>query len=97
MFRPLADPASATVTLSIDGTAVCAWPGETVASVLLRQPASWASRDATGVPRAPYCLAGACFECRATVDDQPGLRTCQVTVREGMRVAREHGLPVIGP
>ncbi|CAH2598755.1 Hydrogen cyanide synthase subunit HcnA [Rhodovastum atsumiense] len=96
MFRTLSDPASATVTILIDGVPTPALPGETVAAVLLRQAEPWARAEADGTRRAPYCLAGACFECRARVDGAPSVRTCQVTVREGMRVERQSGLPEIG-
>jgi hypothetical protein len=31
----------------------------------------------------PFCGMGACWECQATVDGVPGVRTCLVRVRAG--------------
>jgi hypothetical protein len=39
-----------------------------------------------GEPRAPLCGMGICFECAATVDGMPLLRTCQVFCRPGMEI-----------
>jgi sarcosine oxidase subunit alpha len=43
-------------------------------------------RSVSGEPRAPLCGMGICMECRATVDGVAHVRTCQVTVKDGMRV-----------
>ena len=92
MFRKLNDSGSSMLTLTIDGQAVTAEPGETVAAVLLRQqtPAS-RSTPVQGSPRAPYCMMGVCFDCLAIVDGAASTQSCLVTVREGMRVERQFG------
>lgn len=93
MFRTLHEPERG-VTLHIDGVAVAAQPGETVAAVLLRQPEIW-SRESpiSGARRAPYCLTGVCFDCLAEVDGQVSTQTCQAIVRDGMQVRRQRGRP----
>ena len=93
MFRTLHEPEPG-VTLHIDGVAVAAQPGETVAAVLLRQPEIW-SRESpiSGARRAPYCMMGVCFECLAEVDGQSSTQTCLTTVRDGMQVHRQRGRP----
>lgn len=92
MFRKINDAVSPLMTLTVDGQAVTAEPGETVAAVLLRQPAP-ASRTTpvNGSPRAPFCMMGVCFDCLAIVDGAASTQSCLVTVREGMRVERQFG------
>lgn len=92
MFKRLPDVESASLTLYVDGQAVEALPGETVAAVLLRQSAP-ASRTTpvNQSPRAPYCMMGVCFDCLAIVDGVASSQACQVTVRDGMCVERQFG------
>jgi predicted molibdopterin-dependent oxidoreductase YjgC len=92
MFKKLPEPGAVSLTLYIDGEAVEAHPGETVAAVLLRQqiPAS-RSTPVNQSPRAPFCMMGVCFDCLAVVDGAASTQTCLVTVQEGMRVARQFG------
>ena len=92
MFRKINDSGIPVVTLIVDGQAVSAEPGESVAAVLLRQPTP-ASRSSPvhGSPRAPFCMMGVCFDCLAIVDGAASTQTCLVTVRDGMRVQRQLG------
>ena len=39
-----------------------------------------------GEPRGLYCAIGHCFDCIATVNGVPGLRTCVTPVADGMEV-----------
>jgi NADPH-dependent 2,4-dienoyl-CoA reductase/sulfur reductase-like enzyme len=78
-----------TVTLVVDGVPVAAVRGQSVAAALLSRggATAWHVRTSvTGAPRGPLCGMGVCFECRATVDGRELVRTCQKTVRNGMRV-----------
>lgn len=98
MFRKLHDPGeqAAGLTVTIDGQAVSAEPGESVAAVLLRldSPIS-RTTPVNGSPRTPYCMMGVCFECLANVDGMASVQTCLVPVRDGMRVERQHGRRVL--
>lgn len=96
MFRKLHEPRSGAdpeaVTIFIDGAAVKAELGETVAGVLLRQPGGLSRRTPVSQsPRAPFCLMGVCFECLAEVDGVASVQTCLLPVRNGMRVLRQLG------
>ncbi len=76
------------ITLSIDGRKVRVRVGTSVAAALLH--AGIACRTSiTGEPRSPLCGMGICMECRATVDGVAHARTCQITVRDGMKVTTE--------
>lgn len=98
MFRKLHDPGEKAldVTVTIDGQAVSAELGESVAAVLLRldSPIS-RTTPVNGSPRTPYCMMGVCFECLANVDGMASVQTCLVPVRDGMRVTRQHGRRVL--
>jgi hypothetical protein len=92
IFKKLPDLVAPALTMYIDGRAVTAERGETVAAVLLRDGQT-ASRTTPvhGSPRAPYCMMGVCFECLAIVDGVASTQTCLVIVEEGMRVERQLG------
>lgn len=91
MFRRLRSIPE-TVTVTIDGVAVPAAPGETVAAVLVRTaPYHARLTPVSGEARAPYCLMGVCFDCLAVVDERPTQRTCMTVVQDGMRVLRQRG------
>ena len=46
---------------------------------------------ASGAPRGPYCMMGACFECLAEVDGRPNIQTCMTQVQDGMRIRPQSG------
>ena len=98
MFRKINDAVAPVLTVTVDGQAVAAEPGESVAAVLLRQPAP-ASRSTpvNGSPRAPFCMMGVCFDCLAIVDGAASTQTCLVSVCEGMRVERQFGRRSLTP
>jgi predicted molibdopterin-dependent oxidoreductase YjgC len=81
------------VQIFVDGLAVEAFEGESVAAALLaagRRGLRVAPRR--GEPRGMYCGIGVCFECVMTVDGQRAVRTCATPVRDGMRIATLQGV-----
>lgn len=91
MFRKLRDPVPG-LAITVDGVAVPAEPGESVAAVLLRlEPPLARTAPVDGSARAPYCLMGVCFDCLAVVDGVPSTQTCLTPVKHGMRVERQRG------
>jgi len=92
MFRKLHDPGSSVVTIHVDGIAVPAEPGESVAAVLLRQGSQPYRRTLIGgAPRSPFCMMGVCFECLVDIDGQGSVQGCQTPVQDGMTVTRPQG------
>ena len=71
-------------TIDVDGTAVDAYAGESLAAVLLAGGIR-AFRTTTSGPRGPYCNMGVCFDCVVEVDGVR-MRACMTTARPGMRV-----------
>ncbi|WP_307877656.1 (2Fe-2S)-binding protein [Rhizobium sp. L51/94] len=79
------------MTVLVNGQAVPAWEGETVASLLLRVPGAGRNSSVSGEPRLPYCQMGVCFECLAIVDGVASTQGCLVPVKAGMKIDSQHG------
>ena len=91
MFRRLAE-AGPRVTLTVDGKAVHASDGDTVAAALLSAGIDHCrTTPVTGSPRTPYCLMGVCFDCLVTIDGVGSRQGCLVPVREGMAIETQLG------
>jgi predicted molibdopterin-dependent oxidoreductase YjgC len=76
---------SVTVGVTVDGEPVQAYPGETVATVLLalgRQ--AFRHTDHLRAPRGLFCGMGVCFDCLVTIDGQPNERACMTPIHDGM-------------
>lgn len=85
------------LTIFFEGRAVPARAGDSIAAALLAADIRATRNTAlSGVPRGPFCMMGACFECLAEVDGRPGVQTCVTPVRDGMRIARHRGARELG-
>jgi D-hydroxyproline dehydrogenase subunit gamma len=91
MFKRLAETGP-TLRLMVDGRAVTARAGDTVAAALLAHGIDHCrTTPVTGAPRAPYCLMGVCFDCLVTIDGVGSRQACLVPVRDGMTVETQRG------
>ncbi len=91
MFKRLAE-AGAAVAITVDGKAVTARTGDTVAAALLAAGIDHCrTTPVSGAPRAPYCLMGVCFDCLVTIDGVGSRQGCLVPVRQGMTVETQLG------
>src|SRR3954453_2931676 len=76
----------------LDGEAIDAAPGDTVAAALLRAGVTTFTRSIKyHRPRGPFCLAGSCGQCLMRVDGVPSLPACRVKAQEGMACERQNG------
>jgi predicted molibdopterin-dependent oxidoreductase YjgC len=92
MFQRLNRPKSGTVSLSVDGKAAIAFPGDSVAAALLAAGVvACRTTPVSGAPRAPYCMMGICFECLVTIDGIGSRQACLARVRDGMRIETQQG------
>lgn len=86
------------IELLVDGEAIPAYAGETIAAALTaagRRVFRHAPR--TGAPRGVFCGIGVCFECLVAVEGMGQVRSCVVAVRPGMRVSlKEQAAPEKG-
>ena len=97
MFRRLPSDARAVVRLTVDGRAIEAREGDTVAAAMLAADIETCrTTPVSGAPRAPYCMMGVCFDCLVTVDGVGNRQGCLTRVTEGMRVAIQRGKLELG-
>ena len=63
--------------MNVDGRAVIAHPGETIAAALAAAGMrTLRNSPVLHQPRGLYCGMGLCHECMVTVDGRPNLRSC---------------------
>ena len=82
------------ITLFINGQPVTAYPGETIAAVLLAEGRRVFRHTDSGQPRSLFCGMGICYDCLITVDELPNVRACVTTVADGMQI--ETGEKTVG-
>jgi predicted molibdopterin-dependent oxidoreductase YjgC len=92
LTRPFGSNPPGGVTIWWDGKPLQARPDDSIAVALLAAGVT-ATRvtAASGAPRGPYCMMGACFECLAEVDGRPNIQTCMTQVQDGMRIRPQTG------
>ncbi|MGW3633174.1 (2Fe-2S)-binding protein [Streptomyces sp. NPDC005122] len=89
--RAGAEPGPA-FTVTLDGRALPALPGQTVAAALWTAGViSWRITRGSGRPRGVLCGIGVCFDCLVTVNDRPNQRACLVPVRPGDTIRTQEG------
>jgi len=86
------------VRLTVNGSAVSAHGGETIATVLIAEGIIAFNRTPSGEPRGPYCGMGVCFECQVLVatancDKPRWLRACMTRAEENMVITTGARLP----
>ncbi len=79
------------IRFSLDGDALEAQPGDTLAAALLRNGVTTFTRSIKyHRPRGPFCFSGSCGQCLLRVDGVPSLPACRVPVAEGMVCERQN-------
>lgn len=80
------------ITVHIDGVEHSVPAGHTVAAAVMLADGrlGWRSTRNEHKPRGLFCGIGVCYDCLATVDGHPGLRTCMVEARDGMEIQTTH-------
>lgn len=77
-------------TIQVNGQTVDAYPGETLASVMMA--AGWRMFHHTalsGQPRGVFCGMGVCFDCMVTVNGRENVRACKTFAQPGDIVERQ--------
>ena len=81
-----------TFTVSVDGIAVTAYDGDSVAAVLVREGrTSWRRTRSGDRPRGLFCGIGACQDCLVVVDGVPSVRACVAPARAGIAIVTADG------
>ncbi|WP_410786251.1 FAD-dependent oxidoreductase [Kribbella sp. C-35] len=80
------------VDVTVDGQAVTAQAGQTVAAVLLANGRdTWRTTRVHDRPRGIFCGIGACQDCLITVNGLPDIRACQRTITPGDAITTQKG------
>lgn len=77
-------------TILVNGKPVIAYPGETLAAVMLA--AGWRMFRHTplsGEPRGLFCGMGVCYDCLVTVNGRQNVRACVTYAQPGDEVERQ--------
>lgn len=74
-------------TIEVDGQAVPAKAGQTVAAVMIGAGMMVFHHAPSGEPRGLFCGMGVCFDCLVTVNDLADQRACVTLAQPGMRVS----------
>lgn len=78
--------------VEVDGVAIRAFEGETVAAALLAAGVrAFRTTAKRAEPRGFFCGIGICHECLVVVDGRPSVRSCLENVRSGMRIRTQRG------
>ncbi len=86
-FSPLPEIAATEVEITVNGCPVAARAGIPLALALLEADLAAFNRSPVdGSPRRPYCLMGACLECRVVVNGRRDVISCLLPVEPGMVV-----------
>ncbi|WP_428523387.1 (2Fe-2S)-binding protein [Roseibium sp.] len=78
------------VEVTFDGVPLSLPEGANLAAALLAAGVgTFRHTPASGAPRAPFCMMGACFDCLVEIDGVVR-QACMIEVRGGLRIARPH-------
>lgn len=88
MFRRLDNETVLSIEISFDGQQIQAAPGETVAVALLAAGFTELRKTpASGSPRSPFCMMGACYDCLVSIDGSVK-QACMTSVENGLIINR---------
>ncbi len=80
------------ITVQVDGRAVAAYAGETVAGLLLAEGIRTFRHTAKrGDARSMFCGIGVCYDCLVTIDGVPNIRACMTPLAQGMAIETRAG------
>ena len=99
MFRRLPDPGDGrrAIEVTIDGVAISAFDGDTVAAALLAAGiGDFRTTPVIGSRRGPWCMMGVCFDCLVTIDGAPNQQACMIIASDGMQIERQLGARHLG-
>ncbi len=74
------------VRIYVNGQAVFAHAGESVHAALLAAGIRTLRKSQTGQGRGVLCGMGVCYECLATIDGVPNVRSCMTEVQADMEI-----------
>ena len=79
-----------TFEIKVDGRAIVARSGQTIAEALLASGLRGLRITRKQSPRGVYCGMGVCYECRMIVNGIPNVRTCMTLATPGCKITTQH-------
>jgi predicted molibdopterin-dependent oxidoreductase YjgC len=79
------------VSFSFDGVPLAGLAGDTVLTAVLSHGSQLRLTEFSGVPRAGFCLMGACQDCWVATSDGRRLRACSTSLVDGMELVTLNG------
>ena len=85
-------PAEQTCTVTIDGGALAARPGQTIAAILMTAGVrSFRTTRRGQRPQGLFCGIGVCFDCLVILNGTPNVRACVTRVEDGDVIETQEG------
>lgn len=84
LFTRVATGPRQRLDFTLDGQPASGLDGDTVLTAVLAQGTRLRQADASGLPRAGFCLMGACQDCWMDSADGQRLRACSTPLQAGM-------------
>jgi ferredoxin len=86
------EPAGQPISFTFEQETFLAYPGESIASALMRAGILALRQTRLGKqPRGYFCGMGTCWECAVHVDAEGIVRSCSFPVSAGLEVSRTNG------
>ncbi|MEN2468740.1 (2Fe-2S)-binding protein [Burkholderia sp. GS2Y] len=85
-FVRVAERERAAVAFTLDGRPAHALAGDTVLTAILVAQRRVRVSEFSGLPRAGFCLIGACQDCWVRTEAGARVRACSTPIAEGMRI-----------
>lgn len=86
----MSDSTPGRITLTLNGTAVEAAPGQSVAAVMTGNGiTAWRQTRRRAKPRGLFCGIGVCYDCLVTINGVTNQRACMVEATDGTSVEGE--------
>ncbi|MFA9396175.1 MAG: (2Fe-2S)-binding protein [Halodesulfovibrio sp.] len=92
MFSTIFPRNTPLIVIEIEGVPLEVPEGTTVAAAIFGYAKQSDCRTSfvSGEKRSGYCFMGVCHECLVEIDGKPNQQACVITVREGMKVRKQH-------
>ena len=94
LFRPAVTKVY-DLTIRYEGEEIPASEGESLIAVLLRHGRKTGHSEFDGMPRAGFCLMGACHDCSVWTSSGQRLRACIVPVTPGLELLNRSPLETL--
>jgi predicted molibdopterin-dependent oxidoreductase YjgC len=87
LLHRVAETDRAPVSFTIDGVSASALAGDTVLTAVLTHGGQLRRNEFSGLPRAGFCMMGACQDCWVGTESGERLRACSTLIEPGMALS----------